>query len=837
MIYRCREDQRREAVLRHPSLNGIDFLEVGAKGTLAVHFLKPLQAGQVTRERLRIEGGERIRGIRILEEPKIDRGGRVLSVRVDREGDFSTYTLRLVHGPEIDAPPERFTFAEAADSAGVVRAPEGFDPLLAAIEFSFKIDCPSDFDCKPEPAPPAPSPPAPPIDYLAKDYASFRRVMLDRLAVLVPGWQGQSPADLGIMLVEMLGYVADRLSYEQDAVATEAYLGTARHRVSVRRHARLLDDTLFEGANARVWVRIGLAPGVEEALLRARTELGPTQFLTRVAGLDAVIAPGSEAHDLALAERPVVFELMEDVRLFAAHAEIPFYTFGAMECCLPAGATRATLKGSLPGLRRGTVLVLVERVGPRTGRPEDADPLHRHPVRLVEDARNGSDPLTGEAIAEIAWHAEDALPFDLCLSSRRDPTQGGGLVLDVAVARGNIALADHGRTLALPEDLGTVPAPHLSRIPAVGGPPMPVPPRFRPALKGSPLTHAAPPPFRDEGDATRPARAAFDALPSEARPQVLSLTSTLAGVTSNWRLTRDLLTDSQDRNDFVVEIEEEGRAHLRFGDGRHGRRPAPGSRFTARYRIGNGAPGNVGAESLGHIVTAETRIAGVENPLPATGGTDPEPIAAARERIPQAFRTQERAVTPADYALLARRFPGVQQAVASLRWTGSGHTVFVTVDRLGGLPVDAAFERALRAHLERFRVAGQDLEVDGPRYVPLEIELHVTVHRDHLRSDVRTALLAVFSNRTQPDGRLGVFHPDRLSFGQTVYLSPLYAAAAAIPGVGSARITTFRRQDRPGTEALTRGELALARLEIARLDNDPSFPERGVFRLAMEGGR
>jgi hypothetical protein len=26
-------------------------------------------------------------------------------------------------------------------------------------------------------------------------------------------------------------------------------------------------------------------------------------------------------------------------------------------------------------------------------------------------------------------------------------------------------------------------------------------------------------------------------------------------------------------------------------------------------------------------------------------------------------------------------------------------------------------------------------------------------------------------------------------------------------------------------------------LEIARLDNDPNFPERGVFELTLEGGR
>src|SRR5207247_9434579 len=96
--------------------------------------------------------------------------------------------------------------------------------------------------------------PAPQIDYLARDYASFRRLMLDRLAVLIPDWRERNAADVGIALVELLAYSADRLSYFQDAAATEAYLGTARRRTSVRRHARLVDYPVHEGANARAWI-------------------------------------------------------------------------------------------------------------------------------------------------------------------------------------------------------------------------------------------------------------------------------------------------------------------------------------------------------------------------------------------------------------------------------------------------------------------------------------------------------------------------------------------------------------------------------------------------------
>src|SRR5690606_17475243 len=160
---------------------------------------------------------------------------RTVTLTVNEPGDFSLYELRLVASPMEVAPPE------------------GFDPQLAVVELSFKVDCPTGLDCAPEDECPPEAPDEPLIDYLAKDYACFRRVMLDRLAVVLREWKERDPADVGITIVELLAEAADRLSYYQDAVATEAYLGTARKRVSVRRHARLLDYPMHDGSNARAW--------------------------------------------------------------------------------------------------------------------------------------------------------------------------------------------------------------------------------------------------------------------------------------------------------------------------------------------------------------------------------------------------------------------------------------------------------------------------------------------------------------------------------------------------------------------------------------------------------
>ncbi|MCB1940396.1 MAG: hypothetical protein KDE64_14500, partial [Rhodocyclaceae bacterium] len=78
--------------------------------------------------------------------------------------------------------------------------------------------------------------------------------------------------------------------------------------------------------------------------------------------------------------------------------------------------------------------------------------------------------------------------------------------------------------------------------------------------------------------------------------------------------------------------------------------------------------------------------------------------------------------------------------------------MFVTVDREGGLPVDAAFAADTVATLDRYRMAGHDIALREPVHVSLEIDLLVCVDDGHFRSDVRPALLDALSNGVRADG-------------------------------------------------------------------------------------
>jgi len=832
MIYFCCDRRRRNAV-RGSDLNGIDFIEVqdleapseaDRQKTLFVHLLNDYDGTGLGLHSVRIEGGVRITSIAVVGV-SVGTGdeAKVITVEVDKPGDFSIYTLRLV----LDA-----THSDP---------PVGFDPQLAAVDFSFKAECPSDFDCKRTRVCPTEKKTEPNIDYLAKDYASFRRLMLDRMAVLAPQWTERNPADVGVAMVELFAHLGDQLSYQQDAVATEAYLGTARSRISVRRHARLVDYFISDGCNARCWVALEVSadvkkpPASEDPVLPAGTALA-----TRISDRSLRIPDDVNV----LAEARAVFETVEPLdELYQAHNELRFYTWSDDRCCLPEGAIRATLRGHYPDLAVGDVLIFEEIRGPRTGNGADADPTRRHAVRLTRvDVFDGTDPLIDkltendpapQEVTEIEWAQADALPMAFCISAV--PDGGGAVIDDISVARGNVVLADHGMSLE-GRAIGTVPDPRLYRPEEPTDdrcqrpPPDAVQPRFRPVLPDGPLTHAAP------HDSSRPASAASTADLREVTP-VIKLDSELNGDTATWEPRRDLLASGRLITEFVVETESDGGARLRFGDDIHGARPEPGTRFTAGYRIGNGTAGNIGAEALVHIASMIPEITRVRNPLPACGGIDTESTEDVRQRAPSAFRTQERAVSAEDYAEVSERLAGIQRAAASFRWTGSWHTVFLTADRLGGGGTDDSFETDLRDHVERFRMAGYDLEVDGPDLVPLEIEVEVCVSPDHFRSDVREALLRILSNRDSRDGRRGVFHPDNFSFGDTVYLSPVIAAIQNVAGVDGVKPTVFQRLLAPDEDPLETGRIEMGRLEIARLDNDPNFPENGVLRLQLEGGK
>lgn len=784
-------------------------------------------------EQFSIEGGRRARPrVIALDRGEVIAGDERVLLTLSGEYDHSTYTLRL---------------APSADK----KRRYAVDPRHDHIEFVFDLACPPvdcACDCPPEDAPVLDEPD---IDYLAKDYASFRRAMLDRLALLLPEWTERHEADLGVVLVEALAYVGDHLSYQQDAVASETYVGTARQRISIRRHARLVDYRLHEGCNARAFVCVsapedGVIPWDEVAFATRGTRERTTgeTFLP-------LVLDGSTKLDIKTARNEI--EIYDwDGRSRKAREQDPSAVEGR-ECCLPRGSTSATLVLRASLLSVGDFLVFEEVLGPRTGRPSDADPEHRHVVRLTH-VEKISDPLEPSTpLVAVGWSHEDALPFDLCLSSLSAAPECR-LLRRVSVARGNVVLVDHGAWA--PESgfasLGSVPL--ADTLDHCDGPghvcdEARVPGRFRPSLPlDGPITFRAPLPVDDpcaRGGAALPsARALQSQDPREALPQIeIEEADPLARRgPSIWTARHDLLRSGPADRHFVAEIDDEGVAWLRFGDGELGSHPNACAKLSERHRVGCGPAGNVGRDMITRILLAKLSgdiEIGVRNPLPASGGLAPESLERAREQLAVPLRnTILRAITADDYETIAEReVPELQNASADLLWNGSWYEAHVALDPRGTTELDERTRCRAEAALERARRIGHDVHVGPARMVPLRLALHVCVEPRHLRTSVRTQVLAALGRGRLRDGTLGYFHPDRLSFGEPVLLSPIIARVAAVPGVAAVRVKRFERLFEGSHGELERGFMPLARNEIARLDNDPVRPELGILDIEVEGGR
>lgn len=844
------EQARSELLLGNPAFNGIDYVEVDAADHRILHvfFINPVgplnsanpndpndQYGLSTNlSPVTISGGTRIVGIKPVSCTRQPDGS--LTLVVDQGGDYSTYTLT------IDVP--------------------DLDRLLKQIDFSFMAACPSDFDCRQAMICPPPELKGPLLDYEAKDYASFRRMMLDLLPQLNPDAVERNPSDLSIALIELLAYAGDRLSYFQDAVANEAYLATVRQRISARRLAKLIDYKMHDGRNAWTFVHIGVnspftlkqgAKVVSRVLASLRGDTAPPGIAVDAGKITA----DTLATDPALA-RAVVFETTFPIALDPKNNRIVIHSWGNDECCLAAGGTEAFLYTIMPGqtadvpvLKKGDFLLFEEVLGPLTGLPADANPMHRQVVRIDEDPAVDQDPLfsnitvngvpqplqpaqTPLPLLRVHWRLQDALSFAACISSRPVNLP---LLRNVTVARGNIVLADHGVTTSETITPST---------------PISDPANFRLELSQGPLAMEIEPQQVDYDPATLTLltpRTDLTGSAQSAKPAV-ALSINFPTGPELWTPVNDLLESSGFDRNFVVEIDNSDQGILRFGDDEYGRSVFGALAFQAVYRIGNGAAGNVGAEALGHLALTPlvNVFTTVRNPLAARDGADPETIASVQQWAPQAFRVEQfRAVTEADYAVVAQKLPQVQSAVASFRWTGSWYTVFVGVQPSnitnlvrkpnGVTLLTDSLRQTVLQFLTSYRQTGYDLEIRSPQFLPLEIDLSVCTAPGYFRGDVEQSVLNALSSRLLANGTRGFFYPGNWVFGQSLYLSQIYAAVQAVQGVDSLEVTVFRQFGQPDNGELAKGVIGAGPWQIVQLDNDPNFQEHGVLKVTMLGGK
>lgn len=779
-------------LLASSAWNGVDYVEVDGVDprTLRVHFLNAVSVASPTLAAM-ITGGDGVPVVPVAAvNPATDwtadeEGRPLLTLHALIDGDFSEYTLTIVDAPALDL-------------------------VYAQARFSFKANCPSDFDCAPPPlvCPPDETP-IPPIDYLAKDFSSFRQALLDFSSLAFPQWYERSEADFGMMFAEALSAVADELSYLQDRVAAEAAIGTATQRRSLVSLARLVDYEPAPALSATTLLQLNvsapatLSPGAR--IIAPTPDGGQAPFEIGTGLSDADAYPVSDRWNFVI--QP--------------------YWFDDKDECWPRGATDLWVEGVGYGFTAGHALLI------QTDLPGESV---RQIVHLTQPGAETTDPLFGDQpVTHLVWGPDEALIRDTDLTR--------------TMLGGNIVPATQGA--------------RVSETFAIGG---------APSLSGIALAIARRGPNADDAtpnwifryplarvSAGRPLAWLAGPGGPEPTPPVpeISLAQTQP-VAAGWSFITNLLKAENGEPAFTLDpvawravgfdytgrpnqwdIDGDGGETIRFGDGVFGPSPTDGDVFQVTYRVGIGAAGNVAADTITEVDPATAGvIQAARNPFGVTNGADAESDDHVLTNAPQAFRAiQYRAVRPEDYEAAAESLPWVQKAGTSLRWTGSWATVFTAVDPLGAEQIALDEELQLVELLNRRRLAGYESYAPPPDYLSVDLIIDVCALTGWLDGDVEAAVLDRLGSATRQDDSGGFFFADRFTFGSPLYRSRLEAAIQATPGVAGVRNIAWRERgsfagfvDLP--EIVTPGPT-----QILRVDNDPSWSERGTIRVLVEGGR
>jgi len=310
-----------------------------------------------------------------------------------------------------------------------------------------------------------------------------------------------------------------------------------------------------------------------------------------------------------------------------------------------------------------------------------------------------------------------------------------------------------------------------------------------------------------------------------------------------WSELPTLLNAAPNAQAYTTATDDGGQTTVAFGDGTNGARPPTGKdNVHARYRAGMGAYANVAANAVSLLLDSLPGLQKVTNPQPSYGGADPEPVAKIRVNAPDHVRSFGRAVSVADYAALARSYPGIAKASAS--WVRRDPNlvaipnpfVQITVATSDGIPLaqQPVLRRNLRAYLDAHRDPNVPLRVADFTAVYVGVALSVDVLDRYGRNATLSAVQAALSPSANPDGSLGFFAFDRLGFGENVPLSAVYAAAQGVAGVSDVTVTQFLRTDLDAPDSLTvRDEIFVRPAEMAVVANDPANPSTGFVTVTL----
>jgi hypothetical protein len=253
-----------------------------------------------------------------------------------------------------------------------------------------------------------------------------------------------------------------------------------------------------------------------------------------------------------------------------------------------------------------------------------------------------------------------------------------------------------------------------------------------------------------------------------------------------------------DSTNYYTQVDENVVSWAVFGDGVYGKRPAVGTNnIRARYAIGGGSAGDVPANTITVTPPGISLLNSVTNPAAAAGGVDAETTEHAVQFGPLAFRSGARAVTLADFVSLAQQAGGVAKVGAHT--TGWNRVdLYVVPEGTVVTPAPPDLKTRLVAYFQDKRMVGTSVTIQDPTQVHVDISVAITVAHHYNPDSVQQQATAAVNS---------VVAFANVDLGKPIYLSNVYEATDAVPGVLASNVTVFRRHDTPALPVDVAGRL------------------------------
>ena len=241
---------------------------------------------------------------------------------------------------------------------------------------------------------------------------------------------------------------------------------------------------------------------------------------------------------------------------------------------------------------------------------------------------------------------------------------------------------------------------------------------------------------------------------------------------------------------------------------------------------------------------------------------------------PLSINQQLRMVTLDDYKKQLLAHPLVLDIDAFSKWTGSWNTHHVVVRLINNLEldkeltkedviidlteIDESYQRfqneleeyyqtqeiktipqvigktpryLLQDVIQKQRMVGQEVQLINATLVGIVLSISLRISEEFYRSQVRDTVKDVLINNS-----FGYFSPGVLSFGEDIVASNLIEIIKTVDGVKSVCINKMKRVSSIYPDQSGSGRIVLEGYEVAVLEDDADFSERGRLTITVHGG-